>query len=302
MLVSFIIPVYNVERYLPTCLDSILSQGLEPEDFEIILVEDRSTDGSLSICREYCSNYKNITLIENEKNIGLGLARNKGMSNARGEYVHFVDSDDFLFQGSILDLLSLNIISSSPDIIRFESSKNENCSRALNKLTYEGKYNERRSLGPCLCVWRYWFKRQFLIENNIYSLDKKTGQDAIFTFTAFSKNPFIIVTSTIVYYYRLHNESITSKKDISFVNCLFEVIDEIKKISANSNLSTLYINEVYKDIIARFYRSRRSLQECVEFKKKMKAFDQYKIITEGPWYLQLSRIPLLLCLYLMLKK
>lgn len=302
MLVSFIIPVYNVERYLPICLDSILTQGLDLDSFEIILVEDCSTDGSLQICRDYCSKYKNISLLENEKNLGLGLTRNRGMTIARGDYIHFIDSDDYLFPDSIRALLSLNITTKSPDIIRFESSDEEDCSRHYNKVIYDGSYNDSSALGPCLCVWRYWFRRLFLIENNIYSQNKKTGQDAIYTFTALYKNPNIIVVSTLVYYYRHHNESITSRKDISYVNCLFEVADEIKKISANSKLSSLYITEVYKDIITRFYKCRRSLQECMEFKKKMKTFEQYDIITQGSWYLQVSRVPLLLYIYLRIKR
>ena len=302
MLVSFIVPVYNVEKYLSICLDSILNQGLEAEDFDIILVEDCSTDNSLRICKDYCSKYKNITLIENEKNIGQGLSRNKGMSAATGEYIHFVDSDDFLFQSSLCNLLSLNIIAQSPDVIRFECRDKTDYPRIPNKIVYQGKYNDSNSSEPNLSVWRYWFRRHFLIENSIHSLDKKTGQDAIFTFTVLSKNPYIVVTSSIVYYYRHHSGSTTFQKDISYVNCLFEVIEEIIKIPAISNLSALYITEVYKDIITRFYRSRRNLHECLEFKKKMKTFDQYYIITKGAWYLQLSRVPFLLYIYFWIKR
>lgn len=302
MLVSFIIPVYNVEHYLSTCIDSIISQGLNTDDFEIILVEDRSTDGCLQICRDFCSKFKNISLLENEKNLGLGLTRNRGMTIARGDYIHFIDSDDYLFPDSIRALLSLNLFTKCPDIIRFESSEREDCSRHYNKVMYEGSYNDSSSLGACLCVWRYWFRRQFLIDNNIYSQNKKTGQDAIFTFYALSKNPYIIVTSNVVYYYRHHNESITANKDISFVNCLFEVADEIKKISAPNNLTTLYLFEISKNIINRFYKSRRTLQECIEFKRKMKSFEQYEKITKCHWYLQISRVPLLLYFHLLRKR
>ena len=305
MLISFIVPVYNVERYLPTCLDSILNQGIDIDDFEIILVEDCSTDGSLQICKDYSCKYKNIFYIENDKNIGLGLTRNKGMACAKGEYVHFVDSDDFLFPNSLQELLSLDLIKQSPDIIRFEYRSTTNISRGLNKIIYKGKYNEYCSTDPGFNVWLYWFKRSFLIDNNLYSTDKKTAQDAIFTFSAFSRNPFIIVISTIVYYYRQHSQQVSVNKDISYVNCLFEVVNIIKNISStNNNLSTLYITEIYKDAIRRFYRSPRTLKECIKFRNDLKEYTLLynTIIKKGPWYLQLSRVPLLLYLYLKIKK
>ena len=304
MLISFIVPVYNVERYLSACLDSILNQGIDKDDFEIIIVEDCSTDGSLQICKDYSCNYNNIILIENDKNIGLGLTRNKGMACARGEYIHFIDSDDYLFPNSIQELLSLDLIKQSPDIIRFEISSTTNISRGQNKIIYKGKYNEYCNPTPGLSVWRYWFKRSFLIENNLYSTDKKTGQDAIFTFSVLSQNPFIIVVSTMVYYYRRHNEQVTEKKDISYVNCLFEVAAVIKNISTNNNLSALYISEVYKDTINRFYRIQRTLKECIKFRNNLKEhmFLYNTIIKKGPPCYRLSQVPLLLYFYLKIKK
>lgn len=95
---SLIIPVYNVERYLPMCLESVVQQGLE--DYEAILVDDGSTDGSSKICDEYAARYPQFRVIHQE-NQGLALARNRGISEARGEYILFLDSDDFLVPESI---------------------------------------------------------------------------------------------------------------------------------------------------------------------------------------------------------
>ena len=301
MLISFIVPVYNVERYLSTCLDSILNQGIDKDDFEIIIVEDCSTDGSLQICKDYSSKYKNIYLIENDKNIGLGLTRNKGMACARGEYIHFIDSDDYLFPNSIQELLSLDLIKHSPDIIRFEFCGTTNISKGLNKIIYKGRYNEYFNPSRHISVWIYWFKRSFLIENNLYYTDVKTAEDVIFTFSAISLNPFIIVVSTMVYYYRQHNEQMTKNKDISYVNWLFEVANVIKNNpSTNNDLYTMYITEIFKDIIRHFYRKRRTLKECITFRNKLKEYTSLynTTIRKGPWYLQLSRVPLLLYFHL----
>ena len=305
MLISFIVPVYNVERYLSTCLDSILNQGIDKDDFEIIIVEDCSTDGSLQICKDYSSKYKNIYLIENDKNIGLGLTRNKGMACARGEYIHFVDSDDYLFPNSIQELLSLDLIKHSPDIIWFEFCSTTNISKGINKIIYKGNYNEYCSTRLGISVWRYWFKRSFLIENNLYYTDIKTAEDAIYTFSALSQNPFIIVVSTIVYYQRLHNEQMTANKDITYINWLFEAVDIIKTISStNKKLSTLYISSLYKDVIFHFYSSQRTLKECIKLRNNLKEYTLLynTIIKKGPWYHQLSRVPLLLYFYLRIKR
>ena len=305
MLISFILPVYNAERYLSICLDSILNQGIEKDDFEIILVEDCSTDGSLQICKDYSSKYKNIFLIENDKNIGVGLTRNKGMACAKGEYIHFVDSDDYLFPNSIQKLLSLDLIKYSPDIIWFEYNSTTNNYKGQNKIIYKGNYNEYCSTRLGISVWRYWFKRSFLIDNKLNFTDKKTGEDAIFTFSALSPNPFIIVVSTIVYYYRLHSEQTIANKDISHVYCLFEVVNIIKNItSTNKNLSTLYISSIYKYVIPHFYSRQRTLKECIKFRNNLKEYTPLynTIIKKGRWFFQLSRVPLLLYFYLRIKR
>ena len=92
---SIIIPVYDVEAYLPECLDSIFSQRDALSDIEVILVNDGSPDGSAAILEEYRKRYDNITVIT-QSNQGLSLARMNGLERAQGEYVWFVDSDDYL--------------------------------------------------------------------------------------------------------------------------------------------------------------------------------------------------------------
>lgn len=92
--VSIIIPVYNTEQYIGECIESILKQTLT--DFELILVDDCSTDNSLTILKSYANNDPRITLVESSVNTGVGEARNKGIELATGEYIAFVDSDDFV--------------------------------------------------------------------------------------------------------------------------------------------------------------------------------------------------------------
>ena len=117
MFLSFIIPVYNVEKYVAECLDSLLDQDIPQEDYEILCINDGSTDGSLAILREYEAKYANIRVIDKE-NGGVSSARNVGIEAAKGDYVWMADSDD-LIAHHILAYLRDAAEDGSPDIIDF---------------------------------------------------------------------------------------------------------------------------------------------------------------------------------------
>ena len=104
MFLSFIIPVYNTEAYLDECLQSLLNQDIPAADYELVCVNDGSTDGSLQLLRHYEQEYANVTVI-NQENGGVCRARNTGLRAARGEYVWFFDSDDVLRHNSLGILL-----------------------------------------------------------------------------------------------------------------------------------------------------------------------------------------------------
>ena len=101
---SIIIPVYNVERYLPHCLESLLSD--RQEEYEILLINDGSTDGSLAVCESYQKRFPSLISITTTDNHGQGHARNLGIERARGEYLYFIDSDDYLAPGGLEGILS----------------------------------------------------------------------------------------------------------------------------------------------------------------------------------------------------
>ena len=101
--ISVVIPVYNVEKYLQQCLDSIVNQTLE--EIEIICVNDCSTDNSSKILEEYSAKDERIRIISKEKNEGPGPARNRGMEDLNGDYVSFIDSDDFIIQNTAYEKL-----------------------------------------------------------------------------------------------------------------------------------------------------------------------------------------------------
>lgn len=122
---SVIVPVYNVSKYLAKCLDSLICQELKPEEYEIIVVNDGSTDNSEEISRQYEEKYSNIKVVR-QKNQGLSGARNTGIKLAHGKYIQFVDSDDYL-QPNVLKTLVEKMESDNLDVLRFNyQNVNEN--------------------------------------------------------------------------------------------------------------------------------------------------------------------------------
>ena len=113
--ISVVIPVYNVEKYLEQCLDSVIAQSFE--DIEVICVNDGSTDSSLEILKRYADNDSRIKIIS-QKNKGAGAARNVGIENAAGEYVYFMDSDDYL-NADAFERLN-DFLDDKPDFVMFK--------------------------------------------------------------------------------------------------------------------------------------------------------------------------------------
>lgn len=115
MLLSIVVPIYNMEQYLPKCIESVLLQSYK--EFELLLIDDGSEDGSLMICKEYEKLDSRIRVIHSE-NRGLHFARKLGVENAKGEYITFIDSDDFIAQDAYT--LAENDMKNSMDIIAFD--------------------------------------------------------------------------------------------------------------------------------------------------------------------------------------
>ena len=106
ILLSIIVPLYNAERWLRRCVDSLLNQDLPREDYEIILVDDGSTDGSPKICDEYAAAHTGLVHVIHQPNGGVSMARNAALDVAVGDYVMFVDADDYVKENSFLEILN----------------------------------------------------------------------------------------------------------------------------------------------------------------------------------------------------
>lgn len=207
---SVIIPVYNVEKYINRCVKSILSQRYN--DLEIILIDNGSTDRSGSICDIYANEYANISVYHIE-NHGVGSARNFGLSKARGEFIYFVDSDDYLvgnlfaeFEDKLvpdLDLLVFSYYNS------FEQELTER-NRTKKCLPYSGLYDKNDFIkiftdlflsDMLYTVWNKFYRREFLIENNISFEKYELGEDVRFNLNAYRNVNKVYLSQDSYYVY-----------------------------------------------------------------------------------------------------
>jgi hypothetical protein len=184
-LISIIIPVYNAERTLCKCLDSILAQDFN--NYEIILVNDGSKDSSLKICKEYSSKHQNISVI-NQNNAGVSSARNAGLDVAKGDWITFIDSDDYIEDGFFNcldtyneDLIILNSKNLSPSGNISESlfSKTNNQLHEKSNITHFISNNIDNIL--LRAPWAKFYKKE-LIQDIRFDTNMKIGEDSHFVF------------------------------------------------------------------------------------------------------------------------
>lgn len=185
MLISIIIPVYNVERYLAECLDSVFMQDLT--DCEIIAVNDGATDNSRKILGEYQMNYPDLIIVDQE-NRGLSGARNAGMNIATGEYIYFLDSDDKMTENSIKNISSF-LNNKSVEVLGFNAIVNNekyfNISNISDDTTsglqYMSNFYTHNQAYPMFNVWLYVYNCDFLKTNKIQFLEGYYHEDIHFT-------------------------------------------------------------------------------------------------------------------------
>ena len=210
--ISVIIPVYNSEKYLQKCICSITHQTYK--DIEIIFIDDGSTDNSLTILNDYSLNDNRIKVLT-QKNQGSAIARANGIAHTTGDYITFIDSDDYVTP-TFIETLYSTLFKADADIsvCDYFIDKN-NCIYEKNNITcYKivEKTNEKnccsvlKTISPCL--WNKMFKKDLLPKfYNYISNDLTIAEDVSFVFSAFAVANRIVMTPQKLYYYRQHNES-----------------------------------------------------------------------------------------------
>lgn len=252
---SIIVPVYNVEKFLRESLDSIISQTLK--DFEVICVNDGSTDNSLEILKKYANKDSRIKVISQE-NQGQGVARNNAIDIAHGKYLLFVDPDDFI-ESNTLEVLYNKFHETDVDIIQFDYAtckedgthkRVETFKKRLKKyFNYSIKNNQifnwheikKKNLEKMfLAIWNKAYKTSFIKEHHIKFAPTKTGEDNVFSISSNLLANKILYINKVFYFYRTRTGSAVTKAS----NDNFDVFENMKILKDFLVTNNLY--EEYK--------------------------------------------------------
>lgn len=222
--VSVIIPVYNAERYCCDTISSVLNQTYK--NFELILVDDGSTDNSLRIIKDFANNESRIKVVHTE-NYGVSHARNVGLSYATGEWIHFIDSDDYIEPNMMEEMYSIISKHNDADVVIsgvkkiFESESKYEIQRFNNM-----SLNNRKEIGNYLLsmnftqrdmllnyLWNRWIKRSIISSNNIlFDESLSLGEDFVFNCEVIKKSSCIMLLEDAYYnYYIRGDQSLISR-------------------------------------------------------------------------------------------
>ena len=240
--VSVIVPIYNGEKFLRKCLDSIVNQTLK--DIEIILVNDGSVDESYKICQEYAKKDHRI-ILRNQKNKGSANARNQGMKLASGQYIGFVDSDDFI-DSTMFSKLYEKAKKYNADIVNCDCMRNENDYIIENKVEKDLVYDKEMiddfllQSNTTTLLWftcRNIYRRSLLENNNIKYIEGNIIEDSIFNLTALmSADIFYAVDAPLYHYMENPDSQVMSNSQPLLLEKLENVYNEKLSVYQGKNM------------------------------------------------------------------
>lgn len=261
---SIIIPVYNTEEYLAECLDSVFNQKLR--SFEVIIINDGSTDGSMDIIKAYEKKYSGIIIIIDQENAGLSAARNAGLEIARGKYIYFMDSDDYLFPNSLCVAQDLSE-RQNLDVLFF--SFENICERSLITQYGHMPMVQKRTMldteimegKELFCqfvnqneyyvnVWLQFIRKDFIEKHGINFINGIIYEDRLFTYFLLFYAKKVRCLNRVFYCKRIRENSIcvSEKGYLYFYSYVVTLMKMYDHIAENCKVTT-----VFKDISVRIW-------------------------------------------------
>ena len=256
--ISIIIPIYNVEKYLNQCLDSVYKLDLKHK--EIILINDGSTDNSLKIAQEYYKKNNENTKLIIQKNQGLSGARNTGIKNSQGEYLFFLDSDDFIDSESLEKFFQEGMKKNQEILIGnyFNYYLDKDNNEKINLVKYSKKlvgiYNKSgdffiesgmKDKTFIVVAWKNLYRKDFLIKNNLFFENGLLHEDNLFTLQAFRLAKKVGYSKEKFYYYRQDNPNSIMKtlKEKNYIHMLY-IIKKLIRFQEKLENENRYFNRI----------------------------------------------------------
>lgn len=259
MFLSIIIPVYNTGKFISECLDSCLSQDIDKTDYEIICVDDCSTDNSFDILKKYEKQYANIRVFRTDVNSGVSTARNVGIDSMNGDFCWFIDSDDYIANNCLGEIKQ--IIKTGCDYLtvgqyKFKHKKGIDRSNCQEVGEYRGIISD-------------WYLTNRIISRNLignirFQSGIAYGEDEVFFFELKLKKPIVKEIDKPIYFYRLHEMAAThltdekTKKRIdSFINAAAYLVNKYKPYDEDTIGFIIYrTNAAFKAISILSFKDR----------------------------------------------
>lgn len=282
MLLTIIIPMYNVEKYVEKCISSVLDNDLEGYEYEIIIVDDESPDNSLPLVRNRFGHLHHVRIIS-QRNLGLGGARNTGIRNAFGEYLLFLDSDDWVLPRTLKNLVE-TASSKKVDFLEFAAQgidpegnvvyhySNSTGNIVLDGVTY---YNSVRYMNSaCNKLYRL----DFLLSNSLFFLERIFIEDFEFNTRVLLAAKRVMATDQLVSQYLQSPESITrtanSRKQQKMVNDILHVLEITRNLYTSRQQDDSHVKSFFLErsgfIVAtlfyQLFKNRASFKEIVQLR------------------------------------
>lgn len=295
MILSIIIPVYNVEKYVEKCIRSCECQDISKSDYEIIVINDGSKDNSLEVVNRVADEFANVRVFS-QPNAGLSAARNKGMHEAQGDYYMFVDSDDWIAE-NCLGMLVEKLRNEQPDALAICAANVKN-GEYIRRQSYTdgtpipGRDLLVRGVSPCapFSIWSAKFFKKY----NLTFFEGIFHEDSEFTPRAYYFAEKVSFTNEIIYYVRQNPNSITRsvnpKKSFDLVNVVcthlahFATFVDVRYRYIFHNMVSIYLNNALFNIVQADKENHRKLNEAIY--KNRCLFDNLRHSTSFKYHLE----------------